>query len=84
MLHDEVDRTATFAAAETFAYALCARHGEGGGALVVERAQPYVIRPSAAQMHEITYHLHYISGVNDPLHCFPVNRFHESAQNWGY
>ncbi len=76
MLHYEIDRTTTFAAAETLAYPLRFRHMERRRAFIMERTQTDKTRPAAPQVHKIAHHLNNVGGVDNPLHSLPVNLLH--------
>ena len=73
MLHDEVHRAATFAAAETFADTLGRRHRERWRALVVKRAQTDIVGSATLEAHEVRHHLHNIGGIEYSLDSFSVN-----------
>ena len=73
MLHYEIDRTAPFATTETFANSLGPRYRERRGALVVERAQTYIVGATPLQAHEIRHNLHNVGCVDDTLYGLPVN-----------
>ena len=53
MLHDEVERSTPFPAREALADVLRRVDVEGGVAIAVERAQPYIAYPLAAQADEV-------------------------------
>jgi hypothetical protein len=73
MLHDEVDGTATLAAAKAVANLLRRRHRERRRLLVVEWAQTNEVGATPAQTHEVAHHIHDVGSVENSIYSFPVN-----------
>ena len=76
MLHDKIDGASPLSAAETLADTLGARHRKRRGALVVKRAEPHIVGPASAQVHEVAHHLHDVGSVDDTLYSLSVDSFH--------
>ena len=84
MLHNEVDGTAAFPAAEAFAYSFRARDAERRCLFVMERAQPDIIRAAPAQMHEVGNDIHYVDRIENLIDCFPVYHLQREFEYFDY
>ena len=73
MLHNEVDGIASFAAAEAFVDTLGGGYVEGGGFLVVERAEADVVRASLFQADAIGDDVLYVGCVTYLLYGRWIN-----------
>ena len=73
MLHDEVDRVATLAAAEALEYPLGGGDGEGGCFLVMERTEAQQVDPSSLQRNELGDDIGYLRRIKDSFYCGVVD-----------
>jgi len=68
MLHDEVDRVATFAAPEAFEDPLGGGDGEGGCFLIMERTETQHVDPSSLQRYELGNDIGNLRSVEDSVY----------------
>ena len=70
MLHDKADSCAGLAATEAFIYAFAGRNGKRRGLLIMERTARDMIGTSFLQSNEVTYHIHDLRRIEDPVYRF--------------
>ena len=68
MLHDEVDGIAALAARKALADAARGRNVERRRALVVKRAQSFVVGTALLERYKLRYHVHNVRGIHDPVY----------------
>ena len=72
-LLQEPDWVATFTASKAVAIVFCRRHDERRGALVVKRAQAFVVCSGAVQTHIVSHNINYVGSVSDLFNSCLVN-----------
>ncbi len=73
VFHDEMDGSPPFAAGKTFTDVFGGRYIERGRAVVMERAEPYVVDTSFTQGDKVRNDIDDVSCVQYPVYCQLVN-----------
>ena len=73
LLHDEVDRRATFVARKAVTEISGSVDRERGRAFVVKRTQPHIVGTTPCEMHIIADNFYNVGGILDSLGCCLVN-----------